>query len=463
MPIDIPMERIVLSAAINSQVSAAAIFADCSPEDFFDPQGNLLFTILRNLHREEKPLDCLFIFNALKSMNKEKELPLAALMEIAQFCPLQQAIEKYIEGLKNLTCLRKIINLSKESMLAAANKAANSQEIIEKIQENVIQSQGSAAKSTRAFPDIVQNFSDQGSFQDHLAWIIERRSRGLPAYEGISSGYPILDETLGFFRKSCIYYIGARTSMGKTTFILNLMHNMRKHSIGFFSLEMPAKIITEKLLCIAADVKYSHYEDGILFPEKVDRLIAVSDSIKDIRIFIEDPGTITIQQLRIRAKRLKINFGIEILFIDYITRIRSGEKKNTKHQEVDEISKALQSLAKELDIPIICLAQLNRASAGNESPNLTDFRESGSIEEDGDACIFLHRPDYYNSNEKPGVVQVKVAKNRIRGTTKTIEFHCDKLNSDRYSELPSIEQVRRDEQAKELGNFMENFEKQFGA
>ncbi len=233
--------------------------------------------------------------------------------------------------------------------------------------------------------------------------------------------------------------------MGKTTFILNLMKNMslyqKKTKIGFFSLEMPATTIFTKLLCLFCDIKFSKFEDGLCTSEEKDRVINQIQKMKDLPLYLDDPSGIKLSQLRSRAKRMLYNFGIEILFIDYLTLIRSDEKFNNKHLEVDAISKGLQTLAKELNIPIVVLAQLNRASVKKEKPfpSLADFRESGSIEEDADGCILLHRPEYYDPNNQPGIIKVYVAKNRLRGKVCIHDFHCNS-HSEVYHELNSVEE-----------------------
>jgi replicative DNA helicase len=452
LPCDSDIESILLSCALNSSQAAVYVFSETSVEDYYFPRHRLLFLICKELYNKNIPLDANLIFTEIKSQGKTHEISLDELFSIIQIAPLSTVWEDYGDKLKNLSILRKVIYASKSALTDASQKDATSDDVINILQDKLLQAQGNELKTCKSLKEIEENFGKGMNFSDHLDWIINEKLHGRPPYEGISSGYKILDETLGFFRNGCIYFIGARTSMGKTTFILNLMHNI-KEPIGFFSLEMPANIIAAKLFCIGADIKYSHYDDGILYPEKVERLKVMIGVYKSREIYIEDPSSISISQLRARAKRMKSIYGIKILFIDYLTRIR-GTKHANKHLEVDEISKGLQSLAKELDMPIICLAQLNRQSGKDSEnkgkpPSLTDFRESGSIEEDADACLLIHRHDYYNKNDKPGVIEVKVAKNRLRGIIKSIEFSCNYLESDRYNELPEINQYFKNQNENE--------------
>jgi replicative DNA helicase len=441
-------EMLLLSAAMNSPAYAGFVFLETIPEDYHFHGNRSIFMACRALYSRNEPLDIEFIISELKKDEGGKDLK-ELVFNIAMLDPIGLDCKAYIAEIKNLSSLRQIIKVCKDGLMQASLPDADSDKIIDEIQQRLILAQGQDSKSAIKIKAVLDDYARGMDFHTHLDWMIEQRRFGKPTYEGISSGYPILDEALGFFRNGCIYYIGARTSMGKTTFILNLLHNMKNHNVGVFSLEMSAPIITAKLLCIAADVRYSLYEDGCLFPEKVDRLREVATNYSDKEIYIEEGGGLTINQLRSRAKRMKSTYGIEVLFIDYLTLINGNSAKSNNHLQVNEVSKGLQALAKELNIPIICLAQLNRQSAKdsmkeNTKPSLTDFRESGSIEEDADACIMLHRADYYKKDAKPGYIEVIVAKNRLRGIIKTIDFSCDYLNSDRYSECRPIEEEMKE-------------------
>ncbi len=340
-------------------------------------------------------------------------------------------------------------------LLNCVKPDASAEKESSEFQNKLFISLGINKRTRKTMRDINKNFKKDRSFSEHIVWLQDCYKKNLPTFEGIPSRYPLLDDTLGYFQNSCLYYIGARTSMGKTTFMLNIIRNMMPyHNIGVFSLEMPSRTIFDKLMCIQSNVKYSKYTKGDITQAQFERLFLDCEDANDYNVFLEDPDSITISNLVLRAKNMKLNHKIDILFIDYLTRITSDTKYPTKHLQVDEISKKLQSLAKSLNIPIICLAQLNRASATNTKPSLADFRESGSIEEDCDAAILLHRPEYYTPGEKPGEVQVIIAKNRVMGTIKKIAFHCDSNLSERYNEKieinAEIERIRNEPEIDEI-------------
>jgi len=448
LPSNSDIEINLLSIAMNSETAANVVLSETFADDYYLPKHQLLFSTLKTLHLNKQPLDMVFIVNELKIKNKLNELSITDLMQIANIAPISLDWESYIEQLKNLSFLRKFIHSAQDAVLQAAKPGTNKDTLLDQFQQKLIMAQGSEKVNSQSIKECLDDFHEGMNFNQHLDWMISKKLQGKPLYQGVSSGFPILDETLGYFRNGCLYFVGARTSMGKTTFLLNLMNKMRDRKVGFFSLEMPARIISAKLLCIAADVRFSAYEDVTLFPERVERLHEMSKYYKNAHLYIEDSSFISINMLKARAKRMKLLYGIEILFIDYLTLIK-GSIKNNKHLEIDEVSKSLQSLAKELNIPIVCLAQLNRQSAKDSAkegskPTLTDFRESGSIEEDADACLLIHRPSYYDPMNKPGVIEVIVAKNRLRGMLKTINFSCNSIESDRYYELPSIEDIKND-------------------
>ncbi len=464
LPDDSYVESVLMSMALNSLVAAGEIFSETDMEDYYSPRYRLLFSVCKGLYEKNSPLDINLIFSEIKTRGMLHEISYENLISIFQVPVSSSVCEEFIEKLKTLSGFRRVIYaartaLSEASMKGKGAKSEELDEIISACQDKLVKAKGNDLIRSKEIKNLVDNFSNGMSFDSYVDYRIGRKRQGFPPYEGISSGYKILDETLGYFRNGCIYYIGARTSMGKTTFLLNLMNNMKDKSIGFFSLEMPHNIVFEKFVCLAADIKYSEYEDVNLVQENIERLKEISKQFKKRDIRIEDPSSITISQLRAMAKRMKTEDGIEILFIDYLTRIRGGKHAN-KHLEVDEISKGLQTLAKELEIPVVCLAQLNRQSAkadANEKvkePTLTDFRESGSIEEDADACILLHRPDYYNKTDFPGVIYVKVVKNRLRGILKRIEFSCRSNNSERYFEERSYQEQVREIQNQECDYIM---------
>lgn len=439
IPQDSKLEALCLGAILKEGDCSNVAFSSLDDSDFFCGDHKRIFGFMREMFKANEEVN---VATALFKMRKEKE---EGNFSRDYFHYLDSSAwfgmdyQNYFEELKNITGLRKSCYAAQDLLMKICKEGARHDEVLATHQNALLQTMTSN-NSTFTGDSLFSNFRGK-SFEEHLLWKKERYGKGLPSYQGVESKYPLLDKKLGSFQNGALYYIGARTSMGKTTFILNLMAQMIKtKKIGMFSLEMSAEMIFEKLLCILCDLKYSDVSIGKFSEDNFQKLKSLRDFFSLDCLFIEDQRGISISKLAARAKRMKQNFGIEILFVDYLTFIKSDTKYSNKHLQVDEVSKGLQSLAKILDIPIVCLAQLNRSAAGDEKtrPSLAQFRESGSIEEDADACLLIHRPDYYNKNEKPGMIEIIVAKNRIMGTVGTIEYSCNPSLSDRYFENESI-------------------------
>ena len=456
LPCNPDLESLLIGAIINDPQAAEVILHEMKSEDFVSSKNLTMFHTLSDMYVQKLCFDTILIVKSLRDRGPRTLEDVGGLGGIMAYSVRAYSglpYQDFINELRELTARRRLMFLCTDT-LSSLEKPVASEKVISVLQDGISAVQGIEVSKTKVLSDVHPDFSKE---LEHRMMCYEK---GISVYQGICSGYEQLDHVLGSFTKGCMYYIGARTSMGKTTFLLNLARNMSEKStkIGFFSLEMPAKIIFEKFLAMEAEMRYPWIQDGRVFPDQLHRVEAAHKKITKLPIFIEDPSSLDIKSLCYRARRMKLQHGIEVLFIDYLTRITVENRKQSKHLQVDEISKTLQSLAKELDIPIICLAQLNRASTKKDResnrPCLSDFRESGSIEEDADACILLHRPEYYKEGDKPGMVEVIVAKNRLRGIVKTIPFVCKSIFCERYREASEleIEEWRQESEQKKKNN-----------
>lgn len=450
LPQDTKVEVFCLAAMLNSIDAANEAFSTLDESDFFDSAHKKFFSIMKKTFSNDSGCNMTTIYHDIDK--PEGNFNKNYLLDMSLQSWAGMPYEEYFAKLRNLSGLRKSCFSAQELLINACAGGADYEQVIGNHQTQLLKTMGINTSTLTGY-EIYKDFKKEMSFIDYALWKRDRFHRGLPTYEGVQSRYPQLDHTLGSFQNGGLYYIGARTSMGKTTLILNLIAKMLPYNrIGIFSLEMDAQMIFEKLFCIYCDIKYSHFSQGNFSDEELERMKSVESFLREKNsIFIEDEQAMSLSKLAARAKRMIKSHGIEILFIDYLTLVKSDTKYPTKHMQVDEVSKGLQALAKTLKIPVVCLAQLNRAAIGTEDtrPSMAHFRESGSIEEDADACILIHRPEYYNRNNKPGMVELIIAKNRIMGTLKTIEYACDYKTSDRYHECDSIdEELRKAHQKK---------------
>lgn len=251
------------------------------------------------------------------------------------------------------------------------------------------------------------------------------RGMKLEQKQTVSSGIPLLDSLTDGFTKGSLTYVGARTSMGKTTILLHFVHAAIKagRRVAVISMEMVPEIVALKLLCIGSNVSFKRAQKGS--PSEFEYVAMQQESGKEYyaNALIES-SRLPISKLKSAMRSLVSSQGVEAFYVDYLTLIKPDKASPSRHMEVDQISKGLQDIGQDLGTPIICAAQLNRriATAQDKRPTLADFRESGSIEEDADTCILLHRPDYYDEKDRPGVMQLIVAKNRLMGELGTVEL-----------------------------------------
>jgi replicative DNA helicase len=451
MPTNTKYEAIALAAIINYQPARDQAFSSISTDDFTEKKYQFVYQTLCDMERKELDISTHTLILHLTDIGLIEDaggVTGVAAIGFEYFSGVDYQF--YFDKIINLNKLRKGVWIGKELMTSCADEGNDATEIFKDITNKIFKIFSTHKIKTETVQSIKDNFHESMSLQEYEDFRLERKSRGLPPYTGVQSGFPRLDRMLGYFQLGKLYYCGARTSMGKTTFMLNLVKNMLRmtdHKIGIMSLEMKAQDIFVRLGCIFSHVNYNRYEDLNILGEELDRLRATFEQFNkyDDRLFIESPSGISISQLEARVKRLKDIYGIDILFIDYLTRINGGKEFKSKHLEVDYISKRLQDLARELNIPLFVLAQFSRASANKEdkTPSLVDFRESGSIEEDADACLLIHRPDYYNAQNKPGEIQVIIAKNRLRGLLGVVPFACNKRESEAFTELPEIQDELR--------------------
>lgn len=256
---------------------------------------------------------------------------------------------------------------------------------------------------------------------------------------GVYSGFNRLDDNTGGFRKQELTIIGARPSVGKTAFALSMALNMimKGVKVGFFSLEMSATSLGCRLLSAHSGVDFSHIRKTTLTKDEVNRIFSAVDDIYTKKLFIQDTPNMKLMELRAQARRMKMKEDVDILFIDYIGLIEYENQTMERFNQVSQISRSLKQLSRELDIPIVCLCQVGRQAEGNE-PKLSDLRDSGSIEQDADLVILLHRARDWDKEKKmaPGTIQpakIILAKNR-NGETGDIEIGF-KANIVRFVEL----------------------------
>jgi replicative DNA helicase len=270
---------------------------------------------------------------------------------------------------------------------------------------------------------------------------IETLQRSGKAITGVPSGFVDLDGLTSGFQDAELVVVAARPSMGKTAFCLNIAANAAAegNGVAIFSLEMSKEALVQRMLTATARVDSHRVRQGSLRDSDFTQLARAAGLLQTYQVWIDDTPSITLLEMRSKARRLKIDNDLKLIIVDYLQLMRSPEHSENRVQEISDISRSLKALARELEVPVIALSQLSRASeqrGGERKPILSDLRDSGAIEQDADLVIFIHRPEYYDREDesKRGLAEVMLAKNR-NGPTGDVQlkFHREYTRFDSFS------------------------------
>ena len=247
---------------------------------------------------------------------------------------------------------------------------------------------------------------------------------------GLSTGLKTLDSVTRGLQKSDLVIVAARPAMGKTAFVLNLATHvaLQGKTVAFFSLEMPREQLMHRIFCAEGQIDATHLARGELDDDEWSRLVNVADRMLKAELYFDDTSSTTVMDIRTRARRLRAEHGLDLIAIDYLQLIQAPGRAENRTLAVAEMTRSLKVLARELEVPIVVLSQLSRATEGrsDKRPMLSDLRESGSIEQDADIVMFLYREDYYNQDtENANITELSIAKHR-NGATDTVRLFFQK-------------------------------------
>lgn len=411
-------ERAALGAMMLSEDCQHDILALLNEDDFYSRAHRKIFKAIKELSSREKEVDCVIVGNYLA---EKKELSECGdshyLSSLTQEVPTLANARYYAENVLAKSQLRKLLDLTMEVQESIFQEGDTHEAY------NLAESQLISLSEQR----IKNNTDSIEGLMETVMLDFNNRLVGEDGTKGISCHYHALMKYLIGFRAGEMIVVAARPSMGKTSFALNLILDMAVHQnipVAFFSLEMPALQIANNMVCIEASVNGNYWRNPTepIREDEAQNLDNAIERISNSTIIIDDDAEMTETKLRSKLRRLKREKGIQIAFIDYLQLMTEPRmQREGRTAEMAHISRKIKSISKEINIPVVALAQLNRAvetRTGNV-PKMADLRESGSIEQDADAIILLHRPDYYNTDERPGEVDVILAKHR-NGATGTI-------------------------------------------
>lgn len=434
-------EMMVLGCMLTS-INGLNIAADgLDDSDFYFTEHKVIFQVLKNAYVKDKPADIHLVAEELKRQDKLTSIGgLAYLTTLAQYAGTSAFIEEYVELIHSKSLLRKMINAAQIVEKSALEEPHDVNAALDEAQQLFFQiSQSANPIAGVLVSDIFSGLKAESGIP-FLKELQERQERyALKGPEesgitGIPSHFTDLDKMINGLNNSNLMILAARPAMGKTLLALNIAENVcfkSKVPVGIFSLEMSAEQLVHRIVCSQAEVESEKIKTGSLNGAEYQRIVgSVSDIQKHVMIIDDQPG-LKITDLRARARRMKESYGIGFLVIDYLQLISgssSGRSIENRQNEISEISRMLKNLARELNIPILCLSQLSRKVEERQGhrPMMSDLRESGSIEQDSDIVMFLFRREYYDKNDKPGMAEIIVAKNRHGGVgTVNLTFRKD--------------------------------------
>ncbi len=404
-------EKAVLGAILRDPDALNLVADKLLPEFFFVDAHRQIFQAMLELYQQNEPTDIMIVADRLRRMGADAEyVGPQYLVELTEAAPVAQNVEYYAQIVKEHHYLRKIISQCQETIQKATVYDGSVAGFIGDLEKQFLEISNSH--------DATGIVPISKALDDALA-DLEKKIGAAGQMTGVPSKFVDLDRITGGWQPSDLIIIAARPGMGKTAFALNCAVNATTSgkSVTFFSLEMSKSQLIFRILSSEARIDASKFRRGDFLDEELDRLMHASQAVHNMNIGVDDTPGLSILELRSRCRRYKKERGLDLVVIDYLQLMSgSGTKKNeSREREIAEISMGLKSLAKELQISVIALAQLNRGpdSRPDKTPKISDLRESGSMEQDADMIMFLYRDEYYNPNsEDAGKALVKIAKNR---------------------------------------------------
>lgn len=423
-PQDTEAEKSLLGAMMLADDAMAEILTILKPDDFYELRHQIIFQAMSSLYDQHKPIDLLTLTAELKTQKKLKDIGGAPyLTELSNFVPAAAHAKAYAEIIEKASTRRRLIKAGNNIANKAYAEDVNVDDLVGEAEKELFEVSDKIVKSDYVAMDQL--------LADALERIAElQRNKG--ALRGLKTGFTDLDKKTAGLQKGDLVIIGARPAMGKTTFAQNLAYNIaniNKKGVLFFSMEMAANEIVDRMISDIADVDNWRMRTGNLSDEEFSRIGDALGDIDELPIYIDDTSSMTIAELRNKARRAMHDHGISVVIVDYLQLMAGSDRyAGNRVQEVTEISRGLKILARELEIPVVALAQLSRNVTGRDDPRpvLSDLRESGSIEQDADLVMFLHRPDYYKKPEEEdtNVTELLIRKHR-HGAIGVIELYFD--------------------------------------
>jgi replicative DNA helicase len=413
-PCNLEAERGVLGSILLLPIVCDDVALILRAEDFYDEANRRIYTHLREMHDEGRRIDTMLLVERLRSQGEFELVGGAAyLAEVVQSVPTAANATYYAEIVKNKATLRSLIYSSTEILRDAYDESVDPREMLASAEQKIfaiLDDRGAGAVSN--IRDILQEAMVR----------IDARMKNEHTIGGVETGFRDFDTMTGGLHESELIILAARPSMGKTALALNIAeHCSMQAGAGtlFVSLEMSSVELADRMLCSLAEVNGQRLRNGTISNDDRRRLVEKAAEMSQAPLYVDDSPSRTVTEIAAAARRLKRKSGLGLIVIDYLQLIEPDNSRDPRQEQVAKIARRLKGMARELKVPVLCLAQLNRQAevSRDNRPRLSHLRESGAIEQDADVVMFIHREEYYQTNEEDrakvaGQADLIVAKQR---------------------------------------------------
>lgn len=415
------LEEAVLGALMLEKDALTAVIDILKPESFYKDTHREIYNAIVQLFNNSEPVDLLTVTNQLRKNGKLDFVGGPYLItELTTRVNSAANIEYHARIISEQSIKRELIRIASEIQHDAYEDTTDVFSLLDRTEQALFEVSES---------NIRKNYAHMRTIMSEAIADLEAKKHRKDGLTGVPSGFTLLDRVTSGWQKSDLVIIAARPGMGKTAFVVSAMRNAAvefKHAVAIFSLEMSAVQLVNRLISAEAELEGEKIKKGNLADYEWEQLVHKTAKLTDAPIFIDDTPALSILELRAKCRRLKAQHDIQLIIIDYLQLMsgdssKSGGGGGNREQEIASISRALKNIAKELSVPVIALSQLSRAvetRGGDKRPQLSDLRESGSIEQDADMVMFLYRPEYYGitedekGNSTNNVGEVIIAKHR---------------------------------------------------
>ena len=437
-PQNLVAEQSVLGSMLIDKNAILRVIEILSPDSFYRDAHRYIYETMLKLFELGEPVDSITVSEMLRNDGKLDAVGGSVyIADLINSVPTSANVDHYAKIVEEKATLRRLIEAGTKIVQEAFEEPDDVDAILDSAEKNIF---------NIALKRVKEGFLKIDSVVKKVLERIDKLYEKHETLTGIPSGFQDLDNLTAGFQKSDLIIIAARPSVGKTALALNIAQNVSiKHKIpvALFSLEMSKESLARRILCSEAEIDQNRLNTASLPDTGWKKLTKALSRLTEAPLFIDDSAAISSMEIRAKARRLKAEHGLGLVIIDYMQLMSGRSRVENRTQEISEIARSLKTLARELDIPVLCLSQLSRAieQRTDRVPRLSDLRESGEIEQTADVVIFIQRDDYYNpASEKGNIAEIIIAKQR-NGPVGTVELVFKKEIAKFYSKESRYEQV----------------------